>query len=469
MPVWHEKTKALIESRELAVVGITQEQHPDRCALFAQWQQFGFPILWDPFGVTGLEVVPVVTAIDEHGIVRLGRPDPRKFDQQFIPEFMDVSFEAVGAEVKRPAGFRISDAEKGQGVALAMARLLRSGPLAQTINADVRTLDEDAASSADPRADFFAGVAHRLRSDGPHAQPGDFQAAADAWHRALNAMPNQYIWRRRIQQWGPRLDKPYAFYDWVSRAIEGVAARGETAVRVLTPLSGSEIADKSREVPSADQKEAVAPDPTGKVERDEGQLVRIHTAAVLHTGGAGTKPRTPRGATRVHVALEPMPAAGPNGTGGAKWALDAEPPAVWIELPEGWRAEATLHSFEYAAMVKVAGSGESLGESEAKASDAAEQALLRIDFGVSTPPVPLVPPRDGPEEGPPPATADIRGYAVYFVCLEDGTCVYRRQDFSVTIDLPEAPAPPDGDPAGESSKEETAGSGKSGHGKQGDH
>ena len=29
--------------------------------------------------------------------------------------------------------------------------------------------------------------------------------------QALALDPNQYIWRRRLQQYGPRLDKPYAF------------------------------------------------------------------------------------------------------------------------------------------------------------------------------------------------------------------------------------------------------------------
>ena len=47
----------------------------------------------------------------------------------------------------------------------------------------------------------------------------------------LDIDPNQYIWRRRIQQYGPRLDKPYPFYDWgAASAREEIAARGETPV-----------------------------------------------------------------------------------------------------------------------------------------------------------------------------------------------------------------------------------------------
>ena len=52
MPVWHGLTKELVERGELVVIGITQEQHPDRCALFARWKGLDFPILWDPFNLT---------------------------------------------------------------------------------------------------------------------------------------------------------------------------------------------------------------------------------------------------------------------------------------------------------------------------------------------------------------------------------------------------------------------------------
>ena len=66
MPVWYEKVRPLVEEGSLAVVGIVQEQHPDRTALYAQWKEYDFPILWDPFGHAGLKVVPVISAVDEH-------------------------------------------------------------------------------------------------------------------------------------------------------------------------------------------------------------------------------------------------------------------------------------------------------------------------------------------------------------------------------------------------------------------
>lgn len=58
--------------------------------------------------------------------------------------------------------------------------------------------------------------------------------------KALDLVP--YIFRRRIQQYGPRLDKPYPFYDWVSEARAAVLARGETPVEPRVEPGGAELA-----------------------------------------------------------------------------------------------------------------------------------------------------------------------------------------------------------------------------------
>ena len=105
MPVWHGLTKELVERGELVVIGITQEQHPDRCALFARWKGLDFPILWDPFNLTGVDAVPVLTAVDEHGIVRLTRPDPRRFQEQIVEGFLGGRFEDEPGRAS-PGAFR---------------------------------------------------------------------------------------------------------------------------------------------------------------------------------------------------------------------------------------------------------------------------------------------------------------------------------------------------------------------------
>lgn len=420
MPVWHAKTKELVSKGELAIVGITQEQHPDRCALFAQWQGFEFPILWDPFGLTGLSVVPVLTGIDEAGIVQLVRPHPRKFQEQFLEGFMG---KAAGPKATSVPGFRVGrpelpsnwTKEPGQvGVNDArrsVSRLLFGGVETATMDSDVLTLEAWAKKSGRPRDRFHAGVARRLRCDGPSARAKDFQAAADAWHAALAADPNQYIWRRRIQQWGPRLDKPYAFYDWIPRAILEIKERGEVPRSVAVPLSGSEVANKNQAAP-APVGAATAPDPKGLLARDDGGLVRVETAALLHTGIAGRKMRTPPGSSQIHVTLRPR--------GGAKWSNDTDPPLLWLPVPKGWTAVRSLHSFP--RLVD---------------GEAALTAPLRVDFEVSTPTIPLGPPKEGE---PPTLDSTLSGYVVYSICLPDGTCVFRRQGVEVTIPLPEPPS-----------------------------
>lgn len=406
MPVWHERTKELVAAGELTVVGITQEQHPDRCALFAQWKGLDFPILWDPFGVTGLEVVPVLTGIDEHGVVRVARPRIDDFEEGFVRR----TFEPPGAGVARPPGFRmVEDRLRGPGSSLAA--LLRAPGDRATLDAGIEALSRAAAAAGSPRVDFALGVAHRLRFDTAHARAGDFGAAVGAWAEALAARPNQYIWRRRIQQWGPRLDKPYPFYDWVQRARTEIAARGGSPVELRVPLSGSEVAGRRgdpgtqpvRPVPGAPE-----PDPKGKIERDRGALVTLEAVAV-----PDTDPDRGDGAVvRVHLRLTPVRVE-EDGDSGAKWALDTYAPALWVESPEGWTVPGNLWPVPWPAQDE--------GE--------AELSPIAVDFGVKVPASAF---GEGDDAAPP----TLSGYVVYSVCLADGTCVFRRQDLEVTIERP---------------------------------
>ena len=84
MPVWHEATREWVKQGRLVLLGVTQEQHADRCRLFAQWKRFDWPILHDPINLLEAPAVPIVVAIDEHGIVRAVRPRPEKFEAEFL-------------------------------------------------------------------------------------------------------------------------------------------------------------------------------------------------------------------------------------------------------------------------------------------------------------------------------------------------------------------------------------------------
>src|SRR5262249_27307617 len=151
--------------------------------------------------------------------------------------------------------------------------------------------------ASDGAAHFRLGVAYRKRYDSDARQTGDFQRAVDEWKAALDLDPNQYIWRRRIQPYGPRLDKPYSFYDWVITARADRRKRGETPVPLAVEPGGAEFAQPSK-APEPSATEHEAPDPRGRVTRDTRKLIGVETAVVPPTKATGA-------AARVHVEFRP--------------------------------------------------------------------------------------------------------------------------------------------------------------------
>lgn len=67
------------------MVGIIQEQHPDRCRLFMQWKQMDWPILVDSLNLLEVTAVPITLTIDEHGIIRtrvvINSANPKALDR----------------------------------------------------------------------------------------------------------------------------------------------------------------------------------------------------------------------------------------------------------------------------------------------------------------------------------------------------------------------------------------------------
>jgi len=404
VPVWHEGTQRWRENKDLVVIGITQEQHPDRCQLFAQWQGFEWPILWDPLNLTGSNLVPALFAIDEYGIVRGNR---WASVEQFEKDFMYAGFEDPGrppvSEAPTNPVALHADPERSlhpeANVRRAYAQLLWGRE--DDLNEAVRLLeDELEADDPAPELWFRAGVAYRMRYDSPHSQPSVFQTSLDYWTRALVADPNQYIWRRRIQQYGPRLDKPYPFYNWVERAEAEITERGETPVKVRVPLTGAEIASPTNVLPQHEQVDK-SPDAKREILTDS-ELVTIETATAVHTGTTGGRVRT-RPTARVHIALRP------NAERDVHWSNDAGPTVAWISIPKDWMIESSLYTLD---MPDTESSNE----------------VRRFDFEV-VPPEEIA---DNPR---------LRGYVLYYVCEgESGECVYRRQDF--VIPLAGGPAEP---------------------------
>ena len=260
---------------------------------------------------------------------------------------------------------------------------------------------------------FRLGVAHRKRYDAPQlpspvvpvhpnpiatlgfpstehvgARPNDFQAAVEHWGRALELEPNQYIYRRRIQQYGPRLIKPYPFYDWVQKARLEIAARGDTPIKLRVEPSGAELASPAKQFVSAVH-EKQSPDADGKINRDTQNLV-VADAVVVPV-------RVKRGeSVRVHVTFRPH--------AHAHWNNETSPLVFWLELPSGWKADRQW--FE-SSMPRQAESAETRSfDFELKAPDSATELTV------------------------------VKAYALYYVCeTTRGACLFLRQDVEIPVNI----------------------------------
>jgi hypothetical protein len=397
--VWNEKTKQLVADGKLTVLGVVQEQHAERARLYKQWKQYKFPIAQDSITGLGLAVVPVPVLIDEHGYVMKTRLRPSEIDSFIsqpaappetpVPKLdaqqVTVDWLKANSKGKPPIEFSVAMGDA----------LLRSNSAKATRAAIDWYRSAGAVAILKKRSEigqiqFRLGVAHRTLFDqtgGDGQNPDDFSKASHAWSRALEKNPNQYIWRRRIQQYGPRQIKPYPFYDWVELAQQEISGRGETPVELLTPLSGAEIAQPGRrfEARVADDKN---PDPQSRIAPDDEQLIRIHATVVPNEVVAGQP-------VRIHLRFDPQI---------GKWNNEAEPMQVWINDSESGTPSASR-----------------LVHANAKEPSSNEPRVLEFEFETS---------QDAS------AQIDLTGFALYFVCkTEDGQCLYRRQEFTIPIKL----------------------------------
>lgn len=395
VPAWDAKTKEWVRQGKLVVLGIAQEQHADRWRLFAQWRQLGWPILYDPLNVMQVTGVPIEVAIDEHGIVRSLRPNVETLER----EFLDRAFASDDAapperprEAARPdwAALRQSAAQDGSHQAwreLGDALALWAGPdgVDEAIGAYTQALR---VKPDDGDACFRLGVCYRMRSESQHPMSGDFQAAVDHWMTARALQPNQYIWRRRVEQYGPRLTKPYPFYDWVQTADREIKARGEQPITLKVWPTGSELAGPIRageDSPDAGK----PPDSVERIARDTQGLVLAEVTVV--------PPRVKPGeAVRVHLTLRP------NDARKVCWSVEGEPPSVWVDMPPGWRAQPPL-----------------LVAAPADRADRSRPQRVEIEIGTAT-----------DANG----TSRLLATLLYRVCADaDGKYRFLRQDVPITI------------------------------------
>jgi hypothetical protein len=375
------------------MLGIVEEQHPDRTRLFMKWQRMDWPIMVDSLNLLGVSAVPTTFLIDEAGIIQAVQPTDDQF-RAFLaaPPTSESPTNRSGRPEEpdfRTLETAVSEGTEGARVALADALFLWSRDetaLDRAIELYSSALEEQPKEGS---LHFRLGVAYKKRSEVKES-PDDFKSAVEHWRTALDLNPNQYIWRRRIQQYGPRLDKPYSFYDWIHEARREITDRGETPVALNVEPGGAEFAYPAQAAPEGSTR-AENPDPRGRIFRDTGGLVRVQQIVV---------PDTSRGnrVVRVHLEFQPNPALK------AHWNNEAGDMVVWVDPPEGWKVDSRLI----------------LHEVPPKPVSAERRS---IEFELEGP--------DGFQ-----GSASGSAYALYYVCEDvDGTCLYRRQDIPIDLQV----------------------------------
>ncbi|MDA0351750.1 MAG: hypothetical protein O3A10_06025 [Chloroflexi bacterium] len=393
MPGWHESTSAWREAGKLQTAGIVLEQHPDRAALFMQWKQLDWPLMVEPFNLLGFTAVPRTFLLDEYGVVRMIHPrldDLATVEAEFIErEFAPPAPSEGSAAVVdlRPEMTAAEPTDAAGWLARAMALATWAG--AARLDDAMAAVDAAIALEPSDRAHFVAGVIARMRYDSDGRQAGDFGRAARHWATALEIGPNNYIWRRRLQQYGPRLDKPYPFYDWVPAARAEIAARGEVPVALAVEPGGAEFAEPTAtfEVATGPASE---PDAAGRIDRDIEGLVTVEATSIPPTAVPGDP-------LRVHLTLRP------DATLGAHWNNEMAPTQLWVQAPAGWELDRAL------------------GEVELPPEETSDEPRS-FEFELRAP-------VDAPA-----GDAIVEAYALYFVCDDaTGVCMYRRQDIPLTL------------------------------------
>ena len=369
MPGWYEKLKSELDRGDIQAIGLIQEQHPRRTELFNQWKELEMTMLVDPLNTLDVSAVPIVLLIDEVGVIRYRKPSLAQ-----VKTFLSSDEPATETTSPRVAG---SEWTAGDLAAL-------QGQFNKAIAFYSSMLE---ANPDNARLNFRLGVVYRMKFDSPQGTAADFVTAVQHWKRALELDPNQYIWRRRIQQYGPILDKPYPFYNWVSRARAEIVARGDQPIRLRVEPQGAELAGP-RSPLHVDAVTNESPDAGGKILRDDEGAIHVESTVV-----PATNPK--QRALRVHMMLEPHPA------NGFAWNNEADPVRIWFDAPDGLELSTALVSLPLPPEAT---------SRERRSAD------IEIRWDGAAPPKQLV------------------GYVLYHVCEKDsGVCLYRRQDVKISL------------------------------------
>lgn len=284
-------------------------------ALFLQWKQMeDMTMMIDSYNLLALKAVPITLLIDEAGIIR--HRNPSRDDLQ---KFINSPPAEVGSAPEAPRPYN---------------PVSQRAPLRNTLinlTDRERSLRSHAADKFEElaRTNFQLGVGYRKNYDTGFGQIDDFKHAVTYWKKALLLDPSNYIARRRVQQYGPQLDKPYPFYNWIAQARQEITARGETPLPLLVEPRGAEITLPEKNLPKT--KTPPHPDPENKLPQDEQRLFNHIVVFVPHTDQKTE-------AYRVFVDMKPFHQ-------GTKWNDEAGPTTLRPVAPPNWTVHPEVIEF----------------------------------------------------------------------------------------------------------------------------
>ena len=325
---WFEKTRSHVAAKKLVVLGVDHEQHSDRGRLFAQWRGLIGPILHDPLDLSLVTELPMVVAIDEEGVVAAIQPPIDKIEKTFInkkskkkniPKSEEAELPDPRVTRRTAEEAREPSASRAHADALILSGLPPQIDEAIKVYRDVLAIDPKDAWSL-----FRLGVAYRIRYEWEERQPGDFQAAVDAWAQAVRFAPSNAIFRQRLQQYGPPIEDRGPSYEWIPAARQDIARRGQDPIKL-------EIEPLAMEMSAGPAQGSKNTAPTkGKHPSDKSGHVIIESTVVR----AADRKHVDK--AEVHLTLRPN---------GVQWEDGEAPIRIWLEKSKSVRPECTYLEF----------------------------------------------------------------------------------------------------------------------------
>ncbi|HPF38478.1 MAG TPA: hypothetical protein P5081_14715 [Phycisphaerae bacterium] len=320
LPEWEAFAKRCAES-EIDFVGVIQELHFDRAALFAKWKKIGFPAYHDPLNQADARRVGRAVCVDEFGIVRAIAKTPAEVSETFVakafkgdrsvmrppfPETPKIKLTKRRADEARRC---LEYIEHGDACMFDPEPVL----IAEAIDAYGKAVQSAPREAA---AAFRLGVAHLIRFYSDGGSPGDLRSAMDALSVAASLDPKNQVFSERLGQFAATSDKRIDSCGWIAEAMRA------TGVATLRPPPAAIEAA----APSASFK-ACADSPASPADITPNATALRVESAVVRT----PQPKVP-GLVNVLIDLAPGSAAIDNG----------KPIKLWLIPPEGVSLERRL-------------------------------------------------------------------------------------------------------------------------------